>query len=113
VTSHSFAQFVEQVKSKRYTMARIRRLMIYTLLNVKGSEIENVYQTPYLRVLGFDSKGQAYLNSLKKQDLNILTRVGKKEAKILDLEIRADRIRQLLTGQEENFGKIPYMKGVH
>ncbi|WP_119325998.1 nucleotidyltransferase [Companilactobacillus musae] len=112
-TSNSFVQFVEQIKSKRYTMARLRRLMIYTLLNVKESEINYVYKNPYLRILGFNDIGQKYLNSLKKQDLYLLTRIGKKEAKTLDLEIKADRIRQLLTNQEENFGKIPYMKGVH
>jgi len=113
ISSKNFSQFIEQVKSKRYTMARLRRLMIYTLLNVKESEINNVYQNPYLRVLGFDTIGQRYLNSLKKQDLNLITRVGKKEKTVLDLEIRADRIRQLVTGQEQNFGKIPYMKGVN
>lgn len=113
IKSDNFVQFVEQVKSKRYTMARLRRLMIYTLLNVKESEIYNAYKNPYLRILGFNSVGQNYLKSLKKMDLDLITRVGKKETKTLDLEIRADRIRQLVTGQEENFGKIPYMKGVN
>lgn len=111
--SKNFEQFVEHVKSKRYTMARLRRLMIYTLLNVKESEINNVYENPYLRILGFDRIGQKYLNSLKKSDVNLITKVGKKENELLELEIRADKIRQLITGQEENFGKIPYMKGVH
>lgn len=113
IKSDNFVQFVEQVKSKRYTMARLRRLMIYTLLNVKESEIYNIYKNPYLRILGFNSVGQNYLKSLKKMDIDLITRVGKKETKTLDLEIRADRIRQLVTGQEENFGKIPYMKGVN
>ena len=114
ITSKNFTQFVEQVKSKRYTMARLRRLMMYTLLNVKESEVNNVYKNPYLRVLGFDSVGQSYLNSLKKEtELNLITRVGKKEKAILDLEIRADRIRQIVSDQEQNFGKIPYMKGVN
>ncbi|PMD73398.1 nucleotidyltransferase [Companilactobacillus nuruki] len=112
-TSDSFNQFMEQIKSKRYTMARLRRLMVYTLLNVKKTEIDNLYNNPYLRVLGFDTIGQKYLKSLKKEDLNLITRVGKKEKKILDLEIRADRIRQLVTDQEEDFGRIPYMKGVN
>ncbi|KRN99782.1 nucleotidyltransferase [Companilactobacillus kimchiensis] len=113
VSSNNFEQFIEQVKSKRYTMARLRRLMLYTLLNVKESEINNVYKNPYLRILGFNSTGQRYLNSLKKNELPLITRVGKNEKQTLDLEIRADRIRQLVTDQEQNFGKIPYMKGVN
>ncbi|AYE38568.1 nucleotidyltransferase [Companilactobacillus zhachilii] len=113
VTSDNFEQFLEQVKSKRYTMARLRRLMIYVLLNVKADEINNVYKNTYLRILGFNKTGQKYLNALKKSDVNLITRVGKKENNILDLEIRADRIRQLVTNQEENFGRMPYMKGVN
>lgn len=111
--SDNFEQFLEQVKSKRYTMARLRRLMMYVLLNVKAAEINNVYKNPYLRILGFNKTGQKYLNTLKKSDVKLITRVGKKENKLLDLEIRADRIRQLVTNQEENFGKMPYMKGVN
>ena len=111
--SNNFDEFIEQVKSKRYTMARLRRLMIYTLLNVRESEINNVYKNPYLRVLGFNNVGQRYLNVLKKSEVELITRVGKKEKNILDLEIRADRIRQLVTSQEQNFGVIPYMKGVN
>lgn len=113
VSSNNFTQFIEQVKSKRYTMARLRRLMIYVLLNVKSSEINNVYKNPYLRILGFNGIGQKYLNTLKKSDVKLITRVGKNDKDLLDLEIRADRIRQLVTDQEENFGKIPYMKGVN
>lgn len=113
LTSNNFSKFIEQVKSKRYTMARLRRLMIYTLLNVKESDINEIYQNPYLRILGFNSVGQKYLNTLKKQDIKLITRVGKKEQAILDLEIRGDRIVQLITNQEQNFGKIPYMRGVN
>ncbi|GEO58137.1 nucleotidyltransferase [Companilactobacillus bobalius] len=111
--SHNFTELVERVKSKRYTMARIRRLMMYTLLNVKESEINNVYNNPYLRILGFNECGRNYLKGLKKSNVDLITRVGKKEQKQLNLEIRADEIRQLITEEEQNFGKIPYMKGVN
>ncbi|GEO78666.1 hypothetical protein FD29_GL000156 [Companilactobacillus mindensis DSM 14500] len=110
--SDDFTEFIGQVKSKRYTMARLRRLMIYTLLNVKESEINNVYKNPYLRILGFDRVGQNYMRTLKKKT-QLITRVGKKETTTLALEIRADKIFQLVTKQEQNFGKIPYMRGVN
>jgi predicted nucleotidyltransferase len=112
-SSQNFTEFIERVKSKRYTMARLRRLMVYTLLNVKESEIKNVYQNPYLRVLGFDQMGQKYLNFLKRNDQKFITRVGKREKTALELELRADSIRQLVDFSEQNFGRIPYMKGVH
>lgn len=112
LVSNTYDELLEHVRSKRYTLARIRRLLMYTLINVKETEINNVYKNPYLRVLGFNQIGQKYLNTLKKET-NLITRVGKKESTNLELEIRADRIRQLVTQEEEDFGVIPYMEGVN
>lgn len=112
-SSSDFNQFIERIKSKRYTMARLRRLLMYTLINVKESDINDVYENPYLRILGFNRVGQEYLNSLKKNNAELITRVGKKEQVFLNLEIKVDRIFQLENKQEQNFGRIPYMKGVN
>ena len=112
-SSSDFNQFIERIKSKRYTMARLRRLLMYTLINVKESDINDVYENPYLRILGFNRVGQEYLNSLKKNNVELITRVGKKEQVFLNLEIKVYRIFQLENKQEQNFGRIPYMKGVN
>ncbi|KRK90830.1 nucleotidyltransferase family protein [Companilactobacillus futsaii] len=112
VNSDNFEDFLDRVKSKRYTRARLRRLMIYTLLNVKPTEIDNIYKNPYLRVLGFNENGRKYLNEHKKE-LNLIAKVGKKEAQTLELEIRADQIFQLQSKKAQDFGKMPYMKGVN
>ncbi|MCV3762808.1 nucleotidyltransferase family protein [Companilactobacillus farciminis] len=112
VLSNDFEDLLSRVKSKRYTMARLRRLMLYTLINVKSAEIVDVYKNPYLRVLGFSETGRKYLNQNKK-DLNLITKVGKKEAQTLELEIRADQIFQLQNKKTQDFGKMPYMKGVN
>ena len=110
--SENFEDFLNRVKSKRYTRARLRRLMIYVLMNVKPAEVESVYENPYLRVLGFNENGRKFLNQHKK-DLNLITKVGKKEAQTLELEVRADQIFQLQSKQAQDFGKMPYMKGVN
>ncbi|WP_125590370.1 nucleotidyltransferase family protein [Companilactobacillus jidongensis] len=110
--SNNFSGFLDAVKSKRYTRARLRRLSMYTLMNVKTSEVNSVFDNPYLRVLGFDTLGKQYLNTLKKDaKVPIITRVGKKESDFLSLELKVDRIRKLVDDREQDFGRIPIMEG--
>lgn len=110
--SNNFNDFLNSIKSKRYTMARLRRLSLYTLLNIKESEIDSVFENPYLRILGFDSIGKRYLNGLKKKtDMPLITRVGKKESDLLSLDLKVDRIRELVDNKEQDFGRIPIMEG--
>lgn len=110
-TSDTFEQFLYKVKSKRYTLARIRRLLMYVLNNVDVNSMERAFSQDYLRVLGFDSVGQKYLNNLKKQtDIPLIARVGKQERKLMALDLRADTVYQLVTNKEQNYGMIPYIK---
>ncbi|APX72545.1 nucleotidyltransferase [Companilactobacillus allii] len=112
VNSTDFTDFLMNLKSKRYTLSRLRRLCLYTLLNVKKTEITKVFELPYLRVLGFDDVGKKYLNTLKKNvDVPLITRVGKKESKLLSLEVKVDKIRGIIDDQEQDFGRIPIMEG--
>ncbi|MFD1417172.1 nucleotidyltransferase family protein [Companilactobacillus keshanensis] len=110
ISHDSFSEFLDSVKSKRYTRSRLRRLALYTLMNVYGKEISAVYEEPYLRVLGFDQIGQNYLNELRK-DSEFIVRVGKNERNTLSLDLKADSIRKLIDSREQNFGKIPFMEG--
>lgn len=110
--SNNFNDFLDAVKSKRYTRARLRRLSMYTLMNVKSSDINSVFENPYLRILGFDTIGKQYLNALKKSiDIPLITRVGKKESDLLSLELKVDKIRSLVDDREQDFGRIPIMEG--
>ena len=43
-TAEDFTSFLRQIKSKRYTYARLRRLCLYTLLNVTEKEIKDSYK---------------------------------------------------------------------
>ncbi len=49
-------------KTKRYTMAKIRRLYLNALLDIYSYE-----KPPYLRVLGFSEKGKELLSEIKKR----------------------------------------------
>lgn len=67
------AHFFELAKTKRYTHARLRRLVLWAYLGLTADLIPST--PPYLRVLGFNPRGQQLLKDMKKQAcLPILTK---------------------------------------
>lgn len=63
----SLNSFIEDVKSKHLTYARLQRTLTYTLINIKVDQMQEALQEPYLRLLGYNQTGQGYLNAIKKQ----------------------------------------------
>lgn len=106
----NFDEYVELVKSKRYTRTRIQRLLCYVLLNLKDKDIKNAWQDNYLHILGFTQKGQQYLQQEKKTiHWPIVSKVGQTQEQLMSLAIQSDNIYQLANCQitEQNFGKFP------
>lgn len=65
---------INQIKTKRYTLARIRRILISALLDIT-KELQ-LYPVPYIRVLGFNKKGTEILSLAKSTaTLPICTKV--------------------------------------
>ncbi len=66
--SGSIEEFMEKVKSKRFTFTRIRRLMLHVLFEMKKDFVEksNEKGPQYLRVLGFTDSGRKLLSKIKK-----------------------------------------------
>lgn len=70
---------IMSVKSKRYTHARIRRIILRAFLGITKDDIQNV---PYLKILAFNENGRNILTDIKeKSSLPIITK--HKEAKEL------------------------------
>lgn len=111
-TANSFADFVEQVKSKRYTWTRIQRLCCYVLLQLQEAEIKDQWQQNYLHLLGFTEKGNQYLKERKKSfTLPLYAKFGRDEAKLFPTSFRGDEIYRLADKgiPEQNFGRVPLM----
>lgn len=75
-TCNNLADLTNMIKSKRYTMTRINRILLYVLLNITKKDIEDSYKVlPYIRVLGVNQKGKELLSKLSKANkkLNIIT----------------------------------------
>lgn len=77
---NSVQEFINIVKSKRYTQTRIQRILVYALLNITKKDMLNLNKTtPYIRVLGFNSKGRDILSAINssRSKVNIITSVKK------------------------------------
>lgn len=92
---------VEAVATKRYTKARVRRLLTYILVHARECDLPEA-----IHVLGFTEKGRQHLKSLKEQ-VNLVSRIGKEPWDAMTQ--KADQIYQLgdpgIT--EQNFGRVP------
>jgi predicted nucleotidyltransferase len=97
----SFTELCNSLKTKRYTMARIRRILCCGLLGIT-KEIRNI-PVPYIRVLGFSQKGEKLLKEISKTaSLPLITNVkkgydnlDKTGKKVLDIEILATKLWSL------------------
>lgn len=86
----SLEGFFELAKTKRYTHARLRRLVLWAFLGL--GQTDRPEHPPYLRVLGFNTKGRELLKEMKKRaSLPILT----KPAYARELETGVRRLFEL------------------
>lgn len=77
---NNIQEFINIVKSKRYTQTRIQRILVYALLGITKKDMITLNKTaPYIRVLGFNSKGRDLLSAIVAENpkLNIITSVKK------------------------------------
>jgi Predicted nucleotidyltransferase len=67
--SCSLDEMITNIKSKRYTETRIKRILIHSLLSMKKHSLEqynNAGGPQYVRVLGFSEKGKCLLSKIKE-----------------------------------------------
>ena len=100
-SASSVEDLVEKVATKRYTKARVRRILTYILVGAMDQALPDA-----IHVLGFSAKGQAHLKDLKKS-VEIVTRIGKEPWD--DLTQQADQVYQLGHPQlpEQIWGRVP------
>lgn len=112
--SKSYPDFIKRIKSKHLTLNRVNRLLIYSLLEVKDLEIKEKLKLgpEYIRPLAFSQAGQEYLSQIKHDlTLPLISRVGQNEARLVDLDIRAGQLYQLIKPQlirQQDFSRNPF-----
>lgn len=100
-SSETIEELVEQVATKRYTKARIRRLLTYILVGARQEELPSG-----IHILGFSEQGRQHLSKLKGK-VELVSRIGKEPWDSLTQQ--ADKVYQLGNPalKEQNFGRVP------
>ena len=94
-SSGSVEELISSVKTKRYTHARIRRIIMYALI---GSQKQTLPAKPaYIRILGMNGRGREILSAAKgRASLPVVFRKGdisgNEAEKMFEQECRADDI---------------------
>lgn len=64
-----FEDFFNKVLTKRITISRLQRILLHSLFGLTETITERVKnKVSFAKILGFSTKGQEYLNYLKKSD---------------------------------------------
>ena len=73
-------ELLSNIKSKRYTITRLQRILLYSLLEITKDDMDISKKiTPYIRILGFNNNGKYLLSKIAKENpnLEIITSVKK------------------------------------
>lgn len=98
-TNQNITEILDTIKTKRYTHARLRRIITCALLNI-SKDIQEL-SVPYVRILGYNTKFQCVLKEIfEKSSLPVIMNVAKAEEtlsedalSILRKEINATDLR--------------------
>lgn len=81
----SFGSLCEHIKTKEVTLSRIKRALIRIMLGLDNKHMEKYDNSPYIRVLGFDKKGQEYLSYIRKKvEVPLITKTADYKDVLLD-----------------------------
>ncbi|MFV0516830.1 MAG: nucleotidyltransferase [Aminipila sp.] len=91
-TSDTLMALREAIKSKRYTLTRINRLLTHTLLGLTTDNFNMILESNqcYARILAFNLKGAKLLKHIKKSEkasLPIITNINKEKDQLVDCQL--------------------------
>ena len=86
--ANSFHDFIQLLKNKRWTWARLQRLCLYVLLGITKKQMEKHFESirkpKEVTVLGFSGMGRKYLKKLREEETLFITNYA-------DLSIEAQK----------------------
>ncbi len=116
VNSKNADEFLQALSSKAFTRARILRVLLYSIFNVKSIERE----LNYTRLLGANDGGKEILKNAKKSGLCVITKhsdsrtLSEKEKEALSLDYALDMLYLSLQkspdAPSEAYKKMPILK---
>ena len=130
-TSSSLNDLHNSIKSKRYTLTKIKRILNNILLGITKDNVnlvKDIDTVPYIRVLAFNNKGREIIKSIKNNsEINIINKFSKVSFELdndifktlIDYDIKASNIynmiyyknnKQLLKGPMDYYLSPIYIK---
>ncbi len=96
--STSLAELYMLIKTKRYTMSRIRRIIMAEFIGIRKSDLKD--DPRYIRILGMNSKGKEILSAASDKlpadtSLKTLSKTDPKARRSAFIEERADNLYAL------------------
>lgn len=99
-----YDEFLSACISRRYTKSRIQRILLQIVNQIKKEDVNNLLENNYIRVLGFNHKGQELLKSLK-ENVNIVTQFKNIPKPFKDIEWKTSLVYSSLLKDGQNYIK--------
>lgn len=97
-TAPTFQDFMDAVKTKRYTWTRIQRFALHILTETTKDEMRPALEdrAPYLRLLGMSGAGRSYLNEIKSSlPIPLVSNINQFNHPFLTVERRVSQVYAL------------------
>ena len=111
--ANSFYNFIQLLKNKRWTWARLQRLCLYVLLGITKKQVEKYFESirkpNKVTVLGFNGRGREYLKNLREEETEFITNYAHPS---LELQKKFDNIYDIMnpSGYLSAQKSMPVMK---
>lgn len=103
----NYEDFMNNSISYRYTRSRISRVCLHILNNISKKDFKELSsKLSYIRVLGFNSKGQKYLRDYKKNNIKIATQFKNIDPKQKEIEWKASLLYSSLLDKPNDYIKL-------
>lgn len=108
----SFGSLCEHIKTKEVPLSRIKRALVRITLGLDKKHMEKYANEPYIRVLGFDKKGQEYLSYIRKTvEVPLITKAADYKEILLD-DIHAANIYNMIVAGKYGVKELgDYVRG--
>ena len=99
-----YEDFINASISRRYTRARIQRVLLHMANHIRKKDVEALPPLDYVRVLGFNETGRQYLKEIKK-DVNIITLFKNIPESYKDIEWKVNLLYSTLLKDPQSYIK--------
>lgn len=113
IYSNDINETINKITTKRYTLSRIKRILISLLLDIKSNDLNELKSNgyaEYLRILAISNIGKKHLRDINKtSSIPVITTVKKflntatdSQKKMLEKDILASNVYSLISNDEYN-----------